>query len=661
MQTIRKLHPHTPRFAAMIVIIVVYFTARLPQISGDERAHISARFHFERQMLPALSVSNRKSRAVHPALKHIAAWISTVGASVALNDLDADGLPNDVCYIDVRSDQVIVAPVPGTGNRYKPFLLDPRPALPYDPATMAPMGVLPGDFNADGRMDILVYYWGRSPVLFLSRQSSPPGTVVRLTAAQYEPHELITPMQSWYTNAATQADIDGDGHLDLIFGNYFPDDSQVLNAHPKEGDPIPQMQASMSRADNGGGMRFLLWKGVRAGAPPTVRYKEVNPGLPANVVHGWTLAIGAADLDGDLLPEIYFANDFGPDRLLHNRSTPGHLVFALLEGKKTFTTPNSKVLGHDSFKGMGVDFGDINRDGLPDIFVSNIASNFALEESNFLFVCTGDPGRMKQGVAPYEDRSESLGLSRSGWGWDCKLADFDNDSNPEALQALGFIRGTVNRWPELHELAMGNDQMLHNPSCWPQFQAGEGDSQPDDLCGHQNLAFFVLASNGRYYNLSADVGLVDSQVTRGIAIADVDGDGRLDFATANQWDPSYFYHNESRHVGAFLGLHLRLPCDSGITRTRVRAGHPGPDTQGYPAIGASARVLLPDGSPLIAQVDGGNGHSGKRSPDLHFGLGDLPANTRLPVELKWRDTSGNTHLKKIGLTAGWHTVLLGRD
>jgi hypothetical protein len=57
------------------------------------------------------------------------------------------------------------------------------------------------------------------------------------------------------------------------------------------------------------------------------------------------LALGAADLDGDLMPELYFANDFGPDRLLHNRSTPGHLNFALLEGERKFTTPSSKVLG----------------------------------------------------------------------------------------------------------------------------------------------------------------------------------------------------------------------------------------------------------------------------------------------------------------------------
>ena len=99
--------------------------------------------------------------------------------------------------------------------------------------------------------------------------------------------------------------------------------------------------------------------------------------------------------------------------MLHNRSRRGELRFAVLEGKKSLTTPNSKVLGRDSFKGMGVDFGDLNGDGNFDILVSNIATPFALEESHFVFLSTGASGQMKTGKAPYVDRSEDLGLSRS--------------------------------------------------------------------------------------------------------------------------------------------------------------------------------------------------------------------------------------------------------
>ena len=67
------------------------------------------------------------------------------------------------------------------------------------------------------------------------------------------------------------------------------------------------------------------------------------------------------------------------------------------------------------------------------------------------------------------DRSEPLGLSRSGWGWDAKLADFNNDGTFEALQAVGFVKGKIDRWPELQELAMGNDELLPIPAVGPAF------------------------------------------------------------------------------------------------------------------------------------------------------------------------------------------------
>jgi hypothetical protein len=68
-----------------------------------------------------------------------------------------------------------------------------------------------------------------------------------------------------------------------------------------------------------------------SGRHPTVRFDLQDGSIPEDISRGWSYAIGPVDLDDDLLPEIYIANDFGPDRLLHNRSTPGHFQFVPLQ------------------------------------------------------------------------------------------------------------------------------------------------------------------------------------------------------------------------------------------------------------------------------------------------------------------------------------------
>jgi hypothetical protein len=602
---------------ALALLSALYLLARLPDISQAERNSLAAQFRFEQTALPTVPGPEIRSvRPVHPSLRHIAGWISTVGAAVALNDLDGDGRSNDLCYVDVRTDQVIVAPVPGTGARYRPFALDAG-AL-FSRENMAPMGCLPGDMNEDGRIDLLVYYWGRTPIAFMR-------TGQAMDAAAYRPVEILPGGERWYTNAATFADLDGDGHVDLIVGNYFQDGAHILDAH---GSGHEEMGHSMSHALNGGTKHLMLWRGA---GPASVRFEDAAGVLDPDVARSWTLAIGAADLDGDLLPEIYLANDFGSDRLLHNLSTPGHLKFELLQGVKTIGVPNSRVVGRDSFKGMGIDFGDVNGDGWPDMFVSNIAAPYALEESHFLWMSTGHVEQMRQGIAPYVDRGESLGVSRSGWGWDARIVDLNNDGVPEALQAVGFLRGTANRWPELHEIAMGNDLLLQNPEHWHNFGPG------DDVSGHQHNPFYVRAADGRYYDVAREMGMADSHISRGIAVADVDGDGRLDYAVANQWEDSVFFHNLTPRPGAFLGLRIRHKT-------------------GAPAIGASATVYFPDGK-MVAQVDGGSGHSGKRSPEVHFGLGNMAPTTDLTVEFRWRDAEG-VHRRQKSLNPGWHTVIL---
>jgi hypothetical protein len=636
--------------AAIALALTVYAFARLPEISSEERGRLAARFAFTRQPMPEIGGRPYKYvREVHPSLKRISAWMSSLGAAVALADLDGDGLPNDVCHIDPRTDTVLVAPVPGTGSRYQPFVLDPGP-LPYNSRTMAPTGCMAADLNEDGRMDLLVYYWGRTPIVFLRRTGS-PGVASAISMADFVPIDIIPTGERWYTDAAVFADMDGDGHTDIWIGNYFQDDARTLDA---QATGVEEMHNTKSKSYNGGRDRLLMWQGAAPGNPPSVSFRDVPGVLSDEVARGWTLAVGAADLDGDGLPEIYVAHDFGPDRLLHNRSTPGHPRFAVVEGVRRFNDPASCVLGKDSFKGMGVDFGDVDGDGKLDIYVSNIADEYALQESHFLWLSRGDPALMKSGIAPYVHGAEALGLSRSGWGWDARLADFNNDGVLEAVQATGFIKGKTNRWPELQALGTGNDGLMHDPRFWPAFRPG------DDVSGSNVFAFFTRGTDGRYHKISAELGMGEPVVSRGIATADVDGDGLLDFAQANQWEPSFFFRNRASGAGRFLGLHLLLPV--GENRAfRERAGHPGPDTVGRPAFGASVEARLPDGRRLVSYVDGGNGHAGKRSPDVHLGLGGVDPKAQISVALRWRGVSGILRERTLALTPGWHTVVLGEE
>lgn len=624
-------------------MIVAYLVARIPGASASELTQVASRYKFvEMPIAYPPGLPTKDIRQVNPAYKNIQAWLSSVGAGVAVNDLTGAGRAQDLCVVDPRSDSIIVTPVPGTGARYAPFVLDPAP-LPWD-STMAPTGCVPGDFNGDGRMDLFTYYMGRTPILYLNT-----GTTTTLSAASYRPTEVVPNPHPdatvysgprWQTMAVAVADFDGDGHPDVVVTNYFPD-SDVLDPH---GLNNVQMNDSMSRAPNAGGAHVLRWSGISDGR---VDFREQPKAIPFADATGWTLAAGSADLDGDLLPELYLANDFGPDRMFHNVSTPGHIAFSLVEGVRTPTTPKSLVLGHDSFKSMGIDFADLRNTGRFDMFVSNITESWGLEESNFTWLNTARDdaaarASLDRGQAPFVNDSASLGTAWTGWGWDAKMADFDNSGNLAIAQTDGFVKGTINRWPWLQELAMSNDLLVKNPAMWPHARPG------DDIAGHDTLAFYARTPDGTHFvDVSAELGLAVPIPTRGVAVADTTGTGYQDLAVARQWGPPAFYKNEHPTHDAYLGLRLYRPATGGGGAMRA---------PGTPAYGAVAVFHTADGASHISQLDGGGGHSGKRSFDLYQGLGSSTA--PVTVDLSWRDDAGSVHHQRLTLNPGWHDLLL---
>ena len=103
----------------------------------------------------------------------------------------------------------------------------------------------------------------------------------------------------------------------------------------------------------------------------------------------------------------------------------------------------------------------------------------------------------------------------------------------------------------------------------------------------------------------------------------------------------------SRRRGLSLEIEPRLPAPAG------------PAGATRPAVGAQGTVWLPDGRRLVGEVDGGSGHSGKRAPELHFGLGRIAPGTPLRVDLRWRDGAGRIQSQTLRLTPGRHTLLLG--
>lgn len=456
--------------------------------------------------------------------------LGIAGGGVAVADVDSDGLP-DIYLVNGKEDQLWK----NLGDlRFKNVTRESGLACKTEGR-----GAYFVDYDNDGDPDLFVTQVYAPSRLFRNRGN---GTFEDVTAAAGLPLR-----EDRISHAATWFDFDNDGFLDVYvcnFGDWLAGEVPLFTSNSRHGQPN------------------LLYRNRGDGT-----FEDVTERTGAGDT-GWTQAVSHFDANGDGWQDLYLANDFGTDVILLNH-----------EGKR-FVDGTPRELEGNFHHGMSVSFTDFNRDGIEDIYVSNIAmfsfvqkhvkpgrharisvsrrtvANLRMVENNLFLVSSGNT---------YEDRHHrhfQRSLDGNGWAWDADFFDFDNDGAEDLYIANGRERYVAYN--------------MERNVLYKQFR-------------------------GHFYNVSKGSGADFRSNTRGVVHADLDLDGDLDLIVNNFEGPAVLLRNNlQRHH--WLRVTLR-----GTSSNRD-------------SIGALVKVRTADGV-QVRRVRGGSGYLSKEPNGLHFGLG----------------------------------------
>ena len=360
----------------------------------------------------------------------------------------------------------------------------------------------------------------------------------------------------WCTSAAW-FDYDRDGRLDLIVCRYMEWDF----SHPWCGPHRPGYR-SYCHPDLFPPASLLLYHNEGNG-----RFREVaaEAGLRKK---GKGLGVSIADYDLDGWPDVYIANDSIPEFLFHNQGNGTFKEVGLIEG--------CAVDGDGRpFAGMGVDFADYDNDGRPDLIVTDLG-----HQMYALFHNDGANG------FSYQTYASGLGaISARHAGWGTRFMDYDNDGWKDLIAAQADVLDTIH---------------LLNP----------------DLRYRQPPLLARNLGDGRLADVSAAAGPAFRQLWagRGLAIGDIDNDGRLDAVIATNNGPAHLLMNRTETRNHWLRLRLE-----GRRSNRD-------------AIGARAKLTTTAGT-QAAEVTTAGSYQSASDSRLHFGLGN--AKSARELEIRW--------------------------
>ena len=475
------------------------------------------------------------------------AILESLGGGVGMTDYDNDG---DIDLLvpgggEYKTDKEIVGLSPGLfrnegGGKFSARAIDAGLAS----APWYSHGAAVGDFDNDGFSDVLITGYG-GLLLF---QNHGDGTY-----RQVAQEAGLT--DSLWSSSAAWGDVNGDGNPDLYVAHYVdwspnnnpicpgPEPSQREVCPPRRFEPLPDI----FYVSNGDGS-----------------FSDVSATIPLrNDGKGLGVLMADVDLDGHL--DIYVANDT-VSNFLYRNTGDGHLEDASIRSGTSLSdagTPDGS---------MGVDVGDYNLDGQPDLWVSNYErESFALyrNDGNFFF----------QHVSRSTQVTAVGGLAV---GWGTVFIDFDRDGDEDVYVSNGHVI----RYPK--------NAPLRQPPLLFQNDSGKQ---------FQNVA----PAAGDYMRTP--------HMGRGVAAGDLDNDGDQDLAISLVNEPMTVLSNES---GTNNSLVIRL---IGIQSSRD-------------AVGALIRVqTIADQPQMIRLVKSGGSFASSSDPRQFFGLGQATSVVR--VEIRW--------------------------